>query len=95
MWTWAKGQNLTEDVGTAGKPGEMLVRRLTSILFKRFFKIAKGDYELRRVSPFSPLMIYSAATVILFIQFDFSVFFENFSGKSIFIKSDKNYGYFT
>ena len=75
MCTWAKGQNLIEDVGTGGhfKPGE----RLASVLFKRVRKIAKVVYELRHVSPTFP-MIYSAATVILFIQFDFSVFFENF-----------------
>jgi len=69
-------------------------RRLTSILFRRDRKIAKGDYELRHVCPFFR-MNYSAAIVRLFIQFNFSVFFENLSEKSIFIKSDKNNVYFT
>jgi len=92
----AKGQNLMEDVGTGGhfKPREMRGRRLASILFKRVRKLAKGNYELRHVSPFFA-MNYSAATLILLIQFDFSVFFEKLSGKSYSIKSDKNNEYFT
>jgi hypothetical protein len=91
VWALAKGQNLIEGVGIDGhfKPGEMHGTRLTSILFKLVRKIAKGDYELRHVCPFFP-MNQSAATAKLFIQSDFSVFFEHFSGKSSFIKSDKN-----
>jgi hypothetical protein len=96
VWTWAKGQNLIEDVATDGHfiPGEMRGRRLTSVLFKRVRKIAKGDCELRHVSPFSR-MNYSAATVRFFIQFDFSVFLKNLSKNQVSLKSDKNNGYFT